>query len=366
MSPARESGKPAAAPLLSYVVPTLGVESRLVDCLESIYRDRALLDETTEVVIVLQGAAAKTGAAEGTGRAELADLDRRLEEEHPAASGGPCEVVHLPAPVGFARAANEGIATSRGDWVALVNDDVVLEAGWAAALLQAMGAWPTNPRARARSAGLDVGSRIAAAQGVNLLAGSGELQIDGAGLAWNRRDQAIQLGRGEEPPARDAEPRLVYGASATAAIYSRRALRALGGRGEPLRPFDERLHSYYEDVELADRLAERGYLALLVPAARVEHAGSSSSRSATAARCRIRRLIANRLLVVARRRGAGFWTRLPELLLYDLADALRPSVAVPLPGDAPKPTLIDLAYAWTRALCLLPGFARTRPRASAE
>ena len=386
-----------ATPSLSYVVPTIGVPEHLEKCLASIYRDGQRLDGPAELVIVWQAPVA-AGAGDAEGPAALRELCERLASVRPGAIDGPPRIVELPRPAGFARAANDGIAVGSGDWIALVNDDVVLEAGWARLLLEAAGG----------------DARVAAAQGVNLMAGGeddGEAaRIDGAGLAWNQRLQAVQLGRGEAthwvrgrprrlPPkaalnragrqAGTASPKgarltpralssgpagapahpvgndavegsahAVHGVSATAAIYRRDALAEISGRGDdPLRPFEERLDSYYEDVELADRLHAGGYRALLVPAARAEHAGALSSRSPRAARRRTRRVYANRLLVVARRLGRGFWPRLPVLLGRDIVDALKRPETAPMPGDLLPPGIVDLVCAWGRAAWLLPRFA---------
>ncbi|MDE2691950.1 MAG: glycosyltransferase [Acidobacteriota bacterium] len=332
-----------AAPSLSYVVPTIGVSEHLANCLASIYRDGQDLDAPSELVIVWQApVAADAGDAEGS--AALRELCERIASARPGAIDGPPRIVELPRPAGFARAVNDGIAVGSGDWIALVNDDVVLEAGWARRLLEAAGA----------------ASRVAAAQGINLMAGGeddGEAaRIDGAGLAWNRRWQAVQPGRGETVKA--TEPVIgVYGVSATAAIYHRGALVDVSGAGSELRPFEERLDSYYEDVELADRLHGAGYGALMVPAARAEHAGALSSRSQPAARRRTRRVYANRLLVVARRLGRGFWLNLPVLLGRDVVDALRQPATAPMPGDLEPPGIVDLVCAWSRAAWLLPRFA---------
>ena len=370
-----------ATPSLSYVVPTIGVSGHLEKCLASIYRDGERLDGPSELVVVRQAPVAG-GSGDVGGSAALSDLCRRLAAARPGAIDGPARIVELPRPVGFARAVNDGIAISGGDWVALVNDDVVLEAGWSRRLLDAAAA----------------ASGVAAAQGINVAAGGGgggegdggDERVDGAGLAWNRRWQAVQLGRGEathwsgagltagaspgrlrrQPAGTPAHPvcddlqkespypvcNEVYGVSATAAIYRRAALAKVSGAGDVLRPFEERLDSYYEDVELADRLRGAGYRALLVPAARAVHAGALSSRSPRAARRRTRRVYANRLLVLARRLGRGFWPRLPVVLGRDVVDALRRPKTAPMPGDLEPPGIVDLVWAWGRAGRLLPWF----------
>ncbi len=350
---------PAQAPALSYVVPTVGVPRHVAGCLESIYRDASETTAAAELIVVWQhpGATNRDLARDREertgGPAALLVLAGQLAANHPAAFRRAPRIVQLPRPAGFARAANAGIASSRGLWIALVNDDAVLARGWTRALLESLGA----------CAGADPkpspGSRVAAAQGINLLQASdgGEVLVDGAGLTWNRRWQAVQVGRGESAPPPGGAPRPVYGVSATAAIYRRDALVAVSRAGRQLRPFNERLDSYYEDVELADRLRRASYEAVLAPAARIEHAGALSSRGPRAARRRIRRIYCNRLLVLAARLGRSFWPRLPGLLTRDAVDMLRGRKGETRPGDSRRPRPVDLLFAWGRALRLLPRFA---------
>ena len=350
---------PTQAPALSYVVPTVGVPKHVAGCLESIYRDASETGAPAELIVVWQHPAATArdlarDREERTGGpAALRVLAGQLAADHPAAFQRAPRIVQLPRPAGFARAANAGIAASEGLWIALVNDDAVLATGWTRALLEALGACAgADPKPSPNS-------RIAAAQGINLLpaSDSGEVLVDGAGLAWNRRWQAVQVDRGESAPPPGGAPRPVYGVSATAAIYRRGALVAVSPAGGPLRPFNERLDSYYEDVELADRLRRASYAAVLAPAARIEHAGALSSRGRRAARRRVRRIYCNRLLVLAARLGRSFWPRLPGLLFRDAVEMLRGRKGETLPGDPRRPRPVDLLFAWCRAVRLLPRFA---------
>ena len=409
---ARSAGSDAGsaeAPAVSYVVPTVGVPEHLVGCLESIYRDAAATGAAAELIVVWQRPAAnsrvlarETGKLVGSGTADqvdrsaptggpaaLRELARQFASDHPNAFERSPLIAQLSRPAGFARAANAGIAVSRGRLIALVNDDAVLATGWTRTLLAALGACDgADPK-------MSADSPLAAAQGLNLLpAGTGkdEARIDGAGLAWNRRWQAIQVDRGKlAPPAGGAPadgtpsggapadgtpsggapsggapsggapsggaPRPIYGVSATAAIYRREALVAVSPGGGPLRPFNERLESYYEDVELADRLRRASYESVLAPAARIEHAGAMSSRGRRDARRRVRRIYCNRLLVLAKRLGRRFWILLPGLLFRDAVDLVRGGRSEALPGDSRRPGPVDLLFAWGRAVRLLPWFA---------
>jgi len=258
---------------LSAVIPTLGRSPLLVPCLQALRREGA------EIVVVDQG---------------------EIRSELPA--GLADRILRPGRNLGFAAATNLGVAAARGAWIATVNDDALVEPGWAAALLAALAADP----------------RAAAAQGVNLLLDRPEL-ADGCGIAWNRWWQAVQVGHGKPAPPADAGVREIFGASATAAVFRREALGAVVSGGTGI--FDERLGSYYEDVDLAVRLRAAGYRALLVPAARARHAGSLTGR--TLSRERWRLIYGNRWRVARRHLGRGFWPHAPILALRDGVDLGR-------------------------------------------
>ena len=252
---------------LSAVVPTLGRSPLLVPCLQ------ALRGEGAEIVVVDQG---------------------EVRSDLPA---GLADRVLCPGRnLGFAAATNLGIAAARGEWIATVNDDALVEPGWAAALIAALAADP----------------KAAAAQGVNLLLDDPE-RADGCGIGWNRWWQAVQVGHGKGAPAADGGVREIFGASATAAVFRREPLQAVAAGGGI---FDERLGSYYEDVDLAVRLRAAGYRALLVPAARARHAGSLTGR--TLSRERWRLIYGNRWRVARRYLQGGFWPRVPLPVRADL------------------------------------------------
>ncbi len=261
------------APSLSVIVPTLGLSRWLVPCLRALRQDGGA---EMEIVLVSQQGFQDPEAE------ELAD-----------------EVLRPEVNLGFAGANNLGFTVARGDWLATVNDDAVVEAGWSRRLLEAVESRP----------------EVAAVQGLNL-----DLEdpstVDGGGLAWNRSWQAVQIGHGDSADGMPSGPTEIFGVSATAAIYRRSALEKIAG--SELAVFDRRLFAYYEDVDLACRLRGAGFLALLVPTARVRHAGSLSG---SLIRGGNRRLIyRNRHLVLARLLGRAFWLRWPRILLRDAAD----------------------------------------------
>jgi GT2 family glycosyltransferase len=282
---------------VSAVVPTLGGSPHLAACLEALRADGGA---GLEIVVVAQG-----------GWRAPAELRRRadrwieLEENH-----------------GFTGGTNAGIEKASGAWIATVNDDAVVQPGWLAALV---GALEADPEA-------------AAAQGVNLRLAEPGL-VDGAGLEWNRWWQAVQVGHGAqtgEGGDGTAGAREVFGVSATAAVYRREALAAVG-------LFDEGLGSWYEDVDLAVRLRSAGWRALVVPAARALHAGGASGRRMPWRYGAL--LYGNRWLVAARLLGRRFPAAVPRLLARDLLDLVRrPSLLFAVKGG------------WLRALRHLPAW----------
>jgi GT2 family glycosyltransferase len=210
-------------------------------------------------------------------------------------------VLSHPRPIGFARPVNLGIATTSARFVAVVNDDAVVEEHWAGILIAALEREP----------------RAAAAQGVNLAPGTPP-RIDGRGFRWNEHWQAVQIGYGElfpGPAPRTANP---FGVSATAAIYRREALEAVRlATGF----FDETLETFYEDVDLAIRLRAAGHDMLSVATARCLHLGGVTTRRQPARRWTL--LHGNRRLVLRRLLGAEYRRALPAIDRRDVKDFLR-------------------------------------------
>jgi GT2 family glycosyltransferase len=292
---------------VSAVVATLGRSPLLVPCLESLRRDGG---EALTIVVVDQG-----------------------EKPVELPAGLADRILRPGRNLGFAGGTNQGIAAARTDLVATVNDDVLVEPGWTAALTRALEADP----------------RAAAAQGVNLLLDAPD-RADGCGIAWNRWWQAVQMSHGEPAPAvseMGAGAREIFGVSATAALFRRDALSAVSPDGAV---FDPRLISYYEDVELAGRLRAAGLRALLVPAARARHAGSATGR--TMSRERWRLIYGNRWLAAADLLGGGFWPRAPRLALRDLLDLGRAAL------EADSARVAGILAGWSRAARGLPAWAR--------
>ena len=216
----------------------------------------------------------------------------RLASESPAA-----RVIAFSSNLGFAGAANEGIARTRAPFVLLLNNDATLEPGYVAQL----------------AARLALDARLAAVQGLVLTEDG--LRVDTAGLEWNRRGEAVPVLAGASVSAVARQPFEVSGVSATATLYRREALEAVAPQGAA---FEASFFAYYEDVDLSLRLHRAGWRFACDPAARARHEGSLTGRRTPfrrafwTARNRWRTLFRNfepRLILRS----------LPRLLLADLA-----------------------------------------------
>lgn len=164
------------------------------------------------------------------------------------------EHLRLDANLGYGRANNQAMrrALDAGaDFVALINNDVELEPGWIARLLDAARAQP--------QAGLFTGTLLFRDEpAVN----STGLVIDGLGRAMDR-DFRVPL---RDLATRDGP---VAGVSGGAALLRTSMLREVG-------LFDPAYFAYYEDAELSLRAAHRGFTSWYVRAAMARHRFSAS------------------------------------------------------------------------------------------
>jgi GT2 family glycosyltransferase len=158
-------------------------------------------------------------------------------------------VLALEENVGFGPALNRAVAEHPADPLILLNNDAECEPRFVEALLDA------------------------AAEGVQSVAGvllqeRSPGTIDSAGVVADRTLMGFDHLHGEplEAAAGAADP---LGPTGGGALYDRAAFEAVGG-------FDERIFLYYEDLDLALRMAAAGARCRLAPGATALHAYSAS------------------------------------------------------------------------------------------
>lgn len=215
---------------VSFVIPHHNRKPLLEAVLETLRRQRLPQGLVSEVIVVDNGSS--------DGSIELAE------------SRG-ARVVRLGRNEGVSRALNRGIAAARGEWLALLNNDVELAPDWTARLIEAIeasGAW------------------FATGKTLNF---SDRGRIDGAGDAVCRGGAAWRLGHGRPDGPAFADARPTYFPSATAALFRRGFFERVGG-------FEEEFFAYLEDVDLGFRAALEDLSGRYVPRALAYHRGSET------------------------------------------------------------------------------------------
>src|SRR5258706_13975063 len=135
----------------------------------------------------------------------------------------------MGADLGFAGAAGLAVERSRGEWIALFNDDVTVE-----------------PLALARLLEGGRGSREIGSVAAQMRFHQQPGTIHSAGIVVDRFAQASARLPYLPAQASETEPTPVFGACGGAALYRRAMLEDIGG-------FDSTFFAYLEDVDVAWR-----------------------------------------------------------------------------------------------------------------
>ena len=183
------------------------------------------------------------------------------------------ETVAHSANTGFAPAHNEAIRLTQGDYILLLNQDVILDKHF---LKRAVSFLDNNPKVAALQPRLErYDFKANRALGV----------IDTTGLVIFKNRRIVNRGQGQpvgEIKFREGE---IFGADGAAPVYRRAALEAvkLAKLDQP-REFeylDEDFFAYKEDVDLAWRLRLAGFKAVYVPQVKGFHGRGSGDAAST-------------------------------------------------------------------------------------
>jgi GT2 family glycosyltransferase len=187
------------------------------------------------------------------------------------------EVVRLQRNEGFCEAANAGMASARGHFIQVLNNDTEVGAGWIEAGLEPF----TDP--------------TVGAVAPLVLVRSEPDRVDSAGDSYALPGWPTKRGHGQPAAQFAARPiEEVFGASASSAFYRSVALRRAGY-------FDPLFGSYYEDIDLAFRLRWAGYRCVFSPRCVIHHDVSATYHHGS--RALQRRMARNAEIV--------FWANLP-------------------------------------------------------
>lgn len=215
----------------------------LLDCVRSLLADTSA--GRPEVVVV------DNGSADGS----VAALRAVLPE---------VAVLTPPGNVGYAAAANRGIAATGAPVVAVVNPDVVVEPGTAAALLARFDREPDLAEVGPALHNPD-GSQYPSAR-----LHASTVDAIGHAVLGRVRPRNRFTRRYRQLDADWGRPRDVDWVSGALVFLRRRALDSVGG-------WDERYFMYLEDVDLAWRLRRIGWRIAYEPSGRATHVQGAST-----------------------------------------------------------------------------------------
>lgn len=202
-------------------------------------------------------------------------------------------LVRLDLNHGFAEGNNIGFKHARGRYVALVNNDVVLDSNWLQICVSVL-----DVDRRAAS----VATRILQKANPALLDSAGFALVDcGTTYCWRDRPAEAFSSVAHEP----------FGAVAAAAVYRKSVLEKTG-------LFHPEYFAYYEDTDLAMRLVLAGYSCVYANDAVSWHVGSATGNAGSDfQRYHLRRNI--EYLFWGDMPGFMVWTRLPSHFAYECA-----------------------------------------------
>jgi GT2 family glycosyltransferase/glycosyltransferase involved in cell wall biosynthesis len=283
--PAPANGsRPRTAVAVSTIIVNHERRNLLRMCLQSLETALAAVDQRSELIVVDNGS--KDGSVE------------LVRERFPEV-----RIVSLERNEGFAGGIARGIAESRGEWIAVFNNDTTVEPDALALMLEA-------GRLDERVGSVAAQMRFADRRAVLNSAG---LELDRLGIAADRLVGDPVSGHPER------EPYEVFGATGGAAIFRRAMLDQVGG-------FDETFFAFFEDADLAWRAQAHGWRALYAPRAVVYHHHSATAQHGSPAklylvgRNRVRTLAKNASTEMLCLNG-------PWMIVYDTAYVLFTSVA---------------------------------------
>ncbi|MBZ0186702.1 MAG: glycosyltransferase family 2 protein, partial [Candidatus Obscuribacterales bacterium] len=173
-----------------------------------------------------------------------------LKQEYPDV-----KLVEFAVNTGFSPAVNAGIAASSGEYVALINNDTVVDPRWVEELVKV----------------IDKEKQLGSV-GCKMLGYDNPEILDGVGDGYRRGGLPGRIGHGEKDKGLFEKQRYILGACGGAAMYRRTMFDDIG-------VFDDDYFAYLEDVDMALRAQSAGYKCLYVPSAIIYHLGCGTTGS---------------------------------------------------------------------------------------
>jgi GT2 family glycosyltransferase len=216
---------------VSVIIPNWNGKELLAPCLDSLYRQE--FDDFETILI-----------DNGSDDDSIGFVEKNFPQ---------VRIIRFEENRGFSAAVNAGIAASSSLYVALLNNDALVQPRW---LKELVGALDANAELGSAA------SKILFFSDPTSVNSAGD-EFSWFGVAYQRR-----LTRGDADHFNT--PRYVFSACAAAALYRRKLFEKIG-------LFDEGFFAYHEDVDLGFRAQLAGYRCLFVPTAIAHHKHRATS-----------------------------------------------------------------------------------------
>jgi len=213
-----------------------------------------------------------------------------IKEEYPQ-----IRLIENSRNLGAAKARNQGIEVSKGEWILTLDCDITLEGGFLKKIIEFVS---------------ESGESIGSLQPKILNIDKKIIYSCGIHLSWLRR--FFDINKGKVNNQKFNTPQYIFGACSAAALYSRHMLEEIK---EDTGYFDERFFFLVEDVDLAWRAQKKGFKAIFFPLALCYHHGNSSK---TDKKLRQYFCFRNRLSLISKNENLlGKIRLIPIFLIYD-------------------------------------------------
>jgi GT2 family glycosyltransferase len=235
-------------PRVSALIVSHNVRSHLLDTLRELF---AQAGEPIEAVVVDN--ASRDGSAEA------------VQKDFPQVA-----LISMDENVGFGRANNAGLDRCRGEFILLLNPDVLVQPGCVRGLADFMSEHPdagaAGPRIERPDGGLDLAARRSFPSPSTAF-----YRFSGLSRLFPRSPRFNRYNLGNRPADELQE---IDSGSAACLMVRRSAIDKVGF-------FDPDYFMYGEDLDLCFRLKAAGWKIFYVPSARALHLKGSSTRQAT-------------------------------------------------------------------------------------
>jgi len=223
--------------------------------------------------------------------------------------------------IGLARAWNQAIKTTGGDYILIMNPDLILADNFLSILVKELDTDKNLAAAGGKLYRLDFES-----EGGFLVSPLKTNILDSCGLTTFKNRRFIDRGAGEIDRGQYEAKEEVFGISGACLLLRRSALEKIKFGDEY---FDENFFMYQEDIDLAWRLRLAGYSAVYVPLAKGWHhrraRSGQNSHLATINYRRSKEKLVNfhsyknhLILLFKNELSANFWRHAPQIICYEL------------------------------------------------